>query len=307
MGPLLARSQARRVDRGRMAGCFPGRREECPRKSQSTEPRRSGSDEARKEETCPAPSRPADGSRHAELTCRDARGSLLRYAQASRPGEQGEHGHQQPQPHSAVPHPPLSPKARGLRRGLLARRGDPEERPVRRGARDGSGGRMRGLRGYQSDWRTLSGLARSPSAPSRRRNRRCARRGLKSSQGGRGRGRGAVRGPRVPGYPGCAPTLRVAYAYVHRLTPGLQGACLRNVRPSALPAFQKLPRHALARPPSPLNRALPEVSGDCGASACLAEQALVTLTAAASELSHHRVEEGHALILFCKQKLFIVR
>lgn len=142
---------------------------------------------------------------------------------------------------------PLSPGAGGLRRGLLARRGDPEERRARRGPGAGTEGGPRGLRGYRSAGRGLSGLPRSLSAQSGRPNQWPAGRGLKSSQGGRGqgRGRGPAPDPASRGYPGCAPTVRVAYAYVHRLTPELRGACLLSVRPSPLPLFQKLPRARL--------------------------------------------------------------
>lgn len=91
------------------------------------------------------------------------------------------------------------------------------------------------------------------------------RRGLKSRQGGRGRGRGAAPGPRVPSRRGSAPTLGVDDAYVRRLTPRLPGASCGTCAPLPVPEFQKLPLlRALPRPPCRLNRALTKVSGDRG-------------------------------------------
>lgn len=128
---------------------------------------RSRRDEARKEEMYPFPSRPPSGNRQAELTCRDARGRLLRHAQAGRPGEQDEHGHQPPRPRSAVPHPPLSPGAEGLRRGLLARRGDPEECGGQTWTRGGSGGRTERTAWVPKGWETTERTTAEPERTER--------------------------------------------------------------------------------------------------------------------------------------------
>lgn len=98
-----------------------------------------------------------------------------------------------------------------------------------------------------------------------------AKEGGAGARAGAGAGGGALlRDPASPALQAGSPPSESPTPTCTASRLGLQGGCLWFVSPSALPAFQKLPRHALARPPSLRNRALPEVSGDCGASACLA-------------------------------------